>query len=151
MGLPLRASSAWTSMPRSVSYVGGTRSKRRLTLLQENALQQRILVPKHQTLISSSTVALLESLERILMMLDGRFELLDVFCSSLTECCLRLAISLLALLRSGIYLDCGQPYMDTDNFKSRTYRLPSSFAFWCWGRILTWLLRVRLYTVITLR
>jgi len=102
-------------------------------LLQENALQQRILVPKHQTLISSSTVALLESLERILMMLDGRFELLDVFCSSLTECCLRLAISLLALLRSGIY------------------RLSSSFAFWCWCRILTWLLRVRLYTVITLR
>jgi hypothetical protein len=68
------------------------------TLFQENALQQRILVPEHQTLISSSTVALLESLERFLMMLDGRFELLDVLCSSLTEGCLRLAISLLALL-----------------------------------------------------
>jgi hypothetical protein len=98
LGLPLRASSAWTSIPRSVSYVGEPRSTRRLTLFQENALQQRILVPEHQTLISSSTVALLESLERFLMMLDGRFELLDVLCSSLTERCLRLAISLLALL-----------------------------------------------------
>jgi hypothetical protein len=68
------------------------------TFFQQNTLEQRILVPKHQALVRRCPMTLLEVLESLFMVLDGSFELLDVLGTSLTERGLRLAISLLPLL-----------------------------------------------------
>jgi hypothetical protein len=74
------------------------------TFLQENSFQQRVLVAQHQTFVGSGTVALLEVLEVLLMLLNRRFKLLDVFGPSFTKRCLRLAVPLLSFFRGGIDL-----------------------------------------------
>lgn len=67
------------------------------TFLEQDTFKQRVLVPEHQTFVGGGTVTLLEVLECFFMMLDGGFELFDILGPSFTECCLSLAISLLAL------------------------------------------------------
>lgn len=75
-----------------------------VTFLEQDALQQRVLVAQHQTLVGGAAVALLQVLQGVLMVLDGALELLDVLGAALTEGSLGLAVALLALLRSGIDL-----------------------------------------------
>lgn len=74
------------------------------TFFEQDPLEQRVLVSEHQALVGSTAVALLQVLQRLLMVLDGALELLDVLCASLAEGSLGLAIALLALLGCGIYL-----------------------------------------------
>ncbi len=52
-------------------------------------------------------MALLQALQRIFMLLDGGFELLDVFGPPLTESSLGLAVALLPLLGRCVYLRWG--------------------------------------------
>lgn len=73
-------------------------------LLEQDALEERVLVAKHQTFISSSTVSSLQVVEVRLMDANGLLELLDVLSTALTEGGLRLSVTLLAFLRSGIDL-----------------------------------------------
>jgi hypothetical protein len=75
-----------------------------LTFLQKNPLEQRVLVPKHQTFVCCTAMALLEGLQRLLVDLDGALQLLYVFSPPLSESCLGLPVPLLALFGSGIYL-----------------------------------------------
>lgn len=77
----------------------------RLTLFEQDSLQQRILIPQHQTLISSSAVILLESLQAIFITLDGGLELADILSATFTESRLRLSVALLTLLRGCVDLD----------------------------------------------
>ena len=65
-----------------------------VTFLEQDALEQRILVAEHQAFIGGRTVALLEVLKGLFMVLYGSFELFDVLGASFAECRLRLAISL---------------------------------------------------------
>jgi hypothetical protein len=74
------------------------------TFLEQDPLQQRVLVPEHQALVGGTAVALLQVLQRVLMVLDGALKLLDVLGTALAEGSLGLAVALLALLRGGIYL-----------------------------------------------
>lgn len=55
-------------------------------LLEQDALEQRVLVAQHQHLISGLTGALLQTRELFLVVLDGRLEMLDIFRSSFSEC-----------------------------------------------------------------
>lgn len=41
------------------------------TFLQKDSLQQRVLVPQHETLIRSLSMALLQVLQLLFMVLDG--------------------------------------------------------------------------------
>lgn len=75
------------------------------TFLEQNSLQQRVLVPQHKTFVGRAAVALLETLQILLMELDRSFQLLDVFGTPLTEGSLCLTVALLALLRRSIDLD----------------------------------------------
>ena len=84
----------------------GPDSKRR-TLLQQDSLKKRILVAEHETFVSGTTVTLLQGLQRLFMVLDGGFELLDVLGAPLSERSLSLPVPLLALLGGGIYLWLG--------------------------------------------
>lgn len=70
----------------------------RLTFLQENSLEQRILVPEHQALISGRTMTLLEGPQSVFVLLDRCLELLDVLGSTFSERRLGLSVALLALL-----------------------------------------------------
>lgn len=70
----------------------------RLTFLQENSLEQRILVPEHQALISGGTMTLLEGPQSVFVLLDRCLELLDVLGSTFPERRLGLSVALLALL-----------------------------------------------------
>lgn len=70
----------------------------RLTFLQENSLEQRILVPEHQALIGGRTMTLLEGPQSVFVLLDRRLELLDVLGSTFPERRLGLSVALLALL-----------------------------------------------------
>jgi hypothetical protein len=73
-------------------------------LLKKYALQERVLVAKHQTFIGSCPVGTLQVVQIRLMDADGLLELFDVLSTTLTESGLRLTIALLALLRSSIDL-----------------------------------------------
>jgi hypothetical protein len=95
-------------MPRAGSQ---QRSKRRMgrvqaggTFLQQDPLEQRVLVPEHETLVGGIAVTVLEVLQRLLVVLDGALELFDVLGAALAEGSLGLAIALLALFRGGVYL-----------------------------------------------
>lgn len=74
------------------------------TFLEQDPLEQRVLVSEHQALVGGIAVTILQVLQRLLMMLDGALQLLDVLCAALTESGLGLAIALLALFGSGIDL-----------------------------------------------
>ena len=68
------------------------------TFLFQDTLKQRILVSQHQTLICSISVALLQRLKRVLVVLDSLLQLFDVLCSSFAESCLSLSVALLPFL-----------------------------------------------------
>lgn len=70
----------------------------RHTFLQENSLEQRILVPEHQALISGRTMTLLEGPQSVFVLLDRCLELLDVLGSTFSERRLGLSVALFALL-----------------------------------------------------
>jgi hypothetical protein len=68
-----------------------------LTFLEQDAFEQGVLVPEHQTLVGGGAVALLEVLEGFFMMLDGGLQLFDVFSATFSKGRLCLTIPLLAL------------------------------------------------------
>ena len=68
------------------------------TFLEQDAFEQRVLVTKHETLVRCRAMALLQSRQLLLILLDGRFQLLDVLSPTLSERRLRLSIALFALL-----------------------------------------------------
>lgn len=74
------------------------------TLLQQDALQQGVLIPQHQTLICRTAVALLQALQGLLIALDRRLELTDILCTTLSESRLRLSVALLPFLGGSIDL-----------------------------------------------
>jgi hypothetical protein len=69
------------------------------TFFKKNTLEERILIPEHQTLISSRAMSSLKVIQIWLMHPNSFLELLDVLCAALTEGRLSLAVALLALLR----------------------------------------------------
>ena len=75
-----------------------------LTFFEQDALQERILIPKHEAFIRRRTVTLLEGLEGLFMVLDGRLQLFDILCASFPERRLSLTVPLLPLLRCCVYL-----------------------------------------------
>lgn len=77
----------------------------RLTLLEQDSLQQGVLIPQHKTLIGCSAMILLESLQAIFIALDGGLELADILSATFTESRLRLSVALLTLLGGCIDLD----------------------------------------------
>lgn len=66
-------SSAWTSMPGKVSIGRAIVEDEevRRTLLKQDALKQRVLISQHQTLICRAAMALLQTLQGLLIALDG--------------------------------------------------------------------------------
>jgi hypothetical protein len=74
------------------------------TFFKQDSFEERVLIAQHETLVGSIAVAVLQILQRLLVVLDGALELLDVFCAALTEGSLGLAVALLALFRGGIDL-----------------------------------------------
>jgi hypothetical protein len=74
------------------------------TFLEKDSLQQRVLIPQHQTFICGTAMTLLQALQRIFIALDGGLELTDILGPSLAEGSLRLSVALLTLFRGGIYL-----------------------------------------------
>lgn len=76
----------------------------RPTFLKQDALEERVLVPKHKTFVGSSSLALLESGQRFFILLDRCLELLDVLGSSFAKGCLGLTVALLTFLGCCIYL-----------------------------------------------
>ena len=87
---------------------GGKRTRPREgsthTFLEENALQERVLVPQHQTLVRGIAVGGLEAVEVLLVHADRLLELLDVLGAAFAESSLGLAVPLLPLLRRCVYL-----------------------------------------------
>lgn len=75
------------------------------TFLQQDALEQGVLIPQHQTLIRRASVALLQALQGLLIALDSSLELTDILCATLPESSLRLSIALLTFFGGGIYLE----------------------------------------------
>lgn len=71
-------------------------------LLKKNALQERVLVAEHQTFIGSCSMGTLQIVQVGLMHANSLLELLDVLSTTLSESGLRLAIALLAFLRSSV-------------------------------------------------
>jgi hypothetical protein len=78
------------------------------TFFQQDSFEERVLVAQHETLVGSIAVAVLQVLQRLLVVLDGALELLDVFGAALAEGSLGLAVALLALFRGGIDLGEGE-------------------------------------------
>lgn len=70
----------------------------RHTLLEKDALQQGVLVAKHQTLIGGCSMSTLEIVQVGLVNTDSLLELLDVLGATLAESSLSLAVTLLAFL-----------------------------------------------------
>lgn len=83
-------------------------------------------------------MALLEGGELFLILLDRRLELLDVLCAALSERCLRLSVTLLALLRSSVDLQTMSTDVISELTRAETYRLSAALAF---GRLLRLFLR----------
>lgn len=73
-------------------------------LFQQDSLEQGVLIAEHQTFIGRMSMALLQALQRVFMLLDGGFQLLDVLGPPLAKSSLGLAVALLPLLGRGIYL-----------------------------------------------
>lgn len=67
-------------------------------LLEEYALEQRVLISQHQTLVRGGTMSSIQVSQGLLLDTDGLLELLDVLGSALPKSCLSLAVSLLPLL-----------------------------------------------------
>lgn len=107
-----------------------------LTLLEQNALQQRILVSQHEALIHCRSVSCIEVVETVFLDTDGRLELLYILGTSLTEGSLSLPVTLLSLLRGCIDLAIISLQCDfTCSCQLRcyqrisTYRLAASLPF----------------------
>ena len=99
----------------------------RPTLLQEDTFKQRVLVPEHQAFVGGGSVALLQILQRIFMMLDGLLQLLDILRPPLSEGRLGLSVALFSLFRGGIYLATGQYILAVCRYSS--YRLSAALPF----------------------
>ena len=97
-----------------------------LTFFQQNSLKQRVLVSQHQALVCCGTVALLQSMQRVLLSLYGGLQLLDIFCPPLSESRLSLTVPLLSFLRGGVYLVMGHAIFQVGY---RCYLLVSSHLF----------------------
>lgn len=54
-------------------------------------------------------MALLQALQGLFIALDGRLQLTDVLCTTLSEGSLRLSIALFSLLRGSVYLEIHEP------------------------------------------
>lgn len=74
------------------------------TLFEQDALQQRVLVAQHETLVGGVPVGRLQVVQVLLVDLDRLLELLDVLGAALAEGGLGLAVPLLPLLRGGVDL-----------------------------------------------
>lgn len=74
-------------------------------LLEEYALEQRVLISQHQTLVRGGTMSSIQISQRLLLDTDSLLELLDVLGSPLSKRCLGLAVSLLPLLCGRIDLE----------------------------------------------
>lgn len=73
-------------------------------LLEENALEQRVLVPEHEALVGCGAVGSIEVGQGLLLHTDRLLELLDVLGAAFSEGSLGLSVPLLPLLGSGIDL-----------------------------------------------
>lgn len=91
---------AWTRR----QWFGIERGDGARTLLEQDALEQRVFVPQHQTLVGGGAVGGLEIVEVRLVDTDSLLELLDVLGATLAERGLSLAVPLLAFLRGGVDL-----------------------------------------------
>lgn len=78
--------------------------REQLTLLEQDALKQRVLVPEHQALVGGVPVGSLQVVQVLLVHPDRLFELLDVFGASFAEGGLCLAVPLLTFLGRSINL-----------------------------------------------
>ena len=74
------------------------------TFLQQDPLEQRVLVPKHQAFVGGASMALLYTLQGIFILFELRFQLFDILCATLTKGSLSLPISLLTFFRRSIDL-----------------------------------------------
>lgn len=74
-------------------------------LFEEYALEQRVLISQHQTLVRGGTMSSIQISQRLLLDTDSLFKLLDVLGSPLSKRCLSLAVSLLPLLCGRIDLE----------------------------------------------
>ena len=129
IGISFFFSSFWTSTPAPVSRQILWRGWARQTFLEQDSFQQRILVPEHEALICCRAVALLKALQSLILLLDGSLELLDVLGPSLSKGGLRLAVTLLPLLRGRIDLAYGQSRTRLAiESRSSTHRLPAPLS-----------------------
>jgi hypothetical protein len=76
----------------------------RRTLLKQDPLEQRVLVSQHQTLVCRAAMALLQTLQGLLIALDGSLQLTDILRTTFTEGSLGLSVTLLPFLRGSINL-----------------------------------------------
>lgn len=74
-------------------------------LLEEYALEQRVLIPQHKTLVRGGTMSSIQISQGLLLDTDSLLELLDVLGSPLSKSCLSLAVSLLPLLCGRVDLE----------------------------------------------
>lgn len=82
------------------------------TFLKKDTFKERVLVPKHQTLVSGMAMGRLEVLKVLLMDADRFFQLLYILGSSLSKSSLGLAVALLSLLRCRVYLLRGTLWLE---------------------------------------
>lgn len=71
-------------------------------LLKKYPFKQGVLVSEHQTFVGRRAMTLLESRQRLLILLDRRLKLLDVLGPALSEGSLRLSVALLTLFRRSV-------------------------------------------------
>ena len=101
----------------------------RSTFLEQYTFQKRVLVPKHEALICCRSVAVLQSLQCLLMMLYGGLKLFDIFSTALSERRLGLPISLFSLLGRCINLELSVNKQSHFIKVIRDYRLASTLSF----------------------
>lgn len=103
--LVFACSSAWTSIPKDpsaricVHWIQAS-----ITFLYQYALEERILVSQHQTLVGGRAMACLQVLQRFLLHLDVALQLFNVFRAAFAKRGLGLPVALLPFLGGGIYL-----------------------------------------------
>lgn len=73
-------------------------------------------------------MALLQGLQLLLMVLDGRLQLFYIFSSPLPKCRLSLSVPLLSLFRRRVYLDSRQRPFVSISIEINTHRFPATLA-----------------------
>lgn len=113
-------------MPASSGLVNRSLEKTRgLTLLKKYPFKQGVLVSEHQTFVGRRAMTLLESRQRLLILLDRRLKLLDVLGPALSEGSLRLSVALLTLFRRSVDLVTHQYLLYAQNIQC-TQRISAS-------------------------